>query len=164
MARFTLLITAWKKHTKENWVTLQLEWFTERLETQRVRKTLPLSHEVQSGLPCFLNSFSERSLSVARSKPSLRLGQRFMSKGLYMQCFISINSACNQSYQDKIKVTTLQGYARYRSLAKDLLLVKGLSASRSNLERCSRSRGDHRHAATLPSRGSSKKAHLGCHI
>ena len=36
--------------------------------------------------------------------------------------------------------------------SNDLSLVKDLIA------------GDHRHAATLPSRQSSKKAHLGCHI
>ena len=35
---------------------------------KRVRKTLPLSHKVQNGPPCFLNSFSERSLGVAGSR------------------------------------------------------------------------------------------------
>ena len=57
----------------------------------------------------------------------------------------------------------IQGELKWGS-SKDLLLVKGLSASRSNLERRPSSRGDHHHAATLPSRESSKKAPLGCHI
>jgi len=43
-------------------------------------------------------------------------------------------------------------------------LVKDLSALRSNLERRPSSRADHHHTATLPSRESSKKAHLGCHF
>jgi len=38
-------------------------------------KALPLSHEAQNGPPCFLNSFSERSLGVAGSTSSPRLGQ-----------------------------------------------------------------------------------------
>jgi len=78
--------------------------------------------------------------------------------------FISINSASNQSYQGKIKGIILQGYVRYWSLTKDLLLVKDLTASRSNLEWCPSSRGDDYHAAMLPSWKSSQKAHLGCHI
>ncbi|GAB0202635.1 hypothetical protein GRJ2_002729100 [Grus japonensis] len=49
-----------------------------------LREALPLRHEVQKGPPCFLNSFSERSLGAARSSLSPRLGQRFMSKGLYV--------------------------------------------------------------------------------
>ena len=57
----------------------------------------------------------------------------------------------------------IQGELQWGS-SKDLLLVKGLSAWRSNPERCPSSRGDHHHAATLPSRKSSKKAPLGCHI
>ena len=48
--------------------------------------------------------------------------------------------------------------------SQDLSLVKGLCASRSNIERRPSSRGDHRHAATLPSGESSEKAHLGCHV
>ena len=47
-----------------------------------LREAVPLSHEVQKGPPCFLNSFSERSLGAAASSLSPRLGQRFMSKGL----------------------------------------------------------------------------------
>jgi len=43
-----------------------------------------LSHEVQKGPLCFLKSFSERSLGAAGSRAGLRLDQRFMSKGLYM--------------------------------------------------------------------------------
>jgi len=46
------------------------------------RRALPLSHEVQSRLPCILNPLSEESLGAAGSTPSPRLGQRFMSKGL----------------------------------------------------------------------------------
>ena len=41
----------------------------------------------------------------------------------------------------------IQGELKWGS-CKDLLLVKGLSASRSNPERRPSSRGDHRHAAT----------------
>ena len=57
----------------------------------------------------------------------------------------------------------IQGELKWGS-SKDLLLVEGLSASRSNLERHPSSRGDHHHAAMLPSKESSKKAPLGCHI
>lgn len=46
---------------------------------KRVGNPPPLSHEIQSGLPGFLNSFW--SLGVAGSRLSLRLGQCFMSKG-----------------------------------------------------------------------------------
>ena len=53
---------------------------------------------------------------------------------------------------------------QYRSLSKGLLSVKDLSASRRKLEGYPSSRRDHRHTAMLPSRESSKKAHLGCHI
>lgn len=72
MARFTLFTTAWGKHTKENWVTLDLERFTGRLGTQRVREALLLSREVQNGPPCFLNP-SQRSLNAAGSRRSPRL-------------------------------------------------------------------------------------------
>ncbi|XP_010117062.1 PREDICTED: sodium channel protein type 5 subunit alpha-like, partial [Chlamydotis macqueenii] len=61
-----------------------------------------------------------------------------------------------------IKDTILQGDARYLLLTKDLPLEKGLSSLRSNLERRPSLRGDHQHAATLPSRESSTKANLGC--
>jgi len=45
-------------------------------------KALPLSHEVQKGPPCFLNSFLERSLGVAGSSLSPRLGRQFMAEGV----------------------------------------------------------------------------------
>jgi len=45
-----------------------------------VRESLPLSHLVCKGPPCFLNPCSERSLGAAGSRPGLRQ-QRFMSKG-----------------------------------------------------------------------------------
>jgi len=45
------------------------------IRDQRVRKTLLLGHEVQNGPPCFLNSFSERSLGAAASRISSRLDQ-----------------------------------------------------------------------------------------
>lgn len=35
MARFTLLLTAWKKHTKEKRVRISLELFTQRPEMQK---------------------------------------------------------------------------------------------------------------------------------
>jgi len=69
-----------------------------------------------------------------------------------------------QSYHGKTKVTMLQGYAWCQTLAKDLPLVKGLSAPRSSLEGRPSSRGDHHRAATLPSREGSEKARFGCHI
>jgi len=58
-----------------------------------IRDTLPLSHEVQRGLLCILKSLSERTLGVAGSRLSSRLGQRFMSKWLYVQNqpFISLS-------------------------------------------------------------------------
>lgn len=37
---------------------------------------------VQKGHPCFLNSFSERIVSVAGSTPGSRLGQVLIPKGL----------------------------------------------------------------------------------
>jgi len=49
-----------------------------------VRETHPLSREIQRGPPCILNSFLERSPGVAGARLSLRLGRRFMSKGLNM--------------------------------------------------------------------------------
>ena len=49
-----------------------------------VRETLLLSHKVRKGPPCFLNSFSERSLGAAGSRPGLR-PQWFM-------CMFSSNS------------------------------------------------------------------------
>ena len=75
-----------------------------------MRETLPLSHEVQNGPLCFLNSFSERSLGAAGSKLHPRLGQQFMSNGTRPMDLISINSAC------------------YQSLTEDLLRIRGLSA------------------------------------
>lgn len=48
-------------------------------------------------------------------------------------------------------------------LTSDLLLIKDFTV-RSSLERHPSARGDHCHAATLPSRHKSEKAHLGCHI
>lgn len=47
---------------------------------ERAAEHLPLSHRVQNGPPCILNSFSERSLGVAGPKLSLRLDQQFKSK------------------------------------------------------------------------------------
>jgi len=113
MARFTLWITTWKKHTMENWVTLELEWFAERQETKRVRKTLLCSHEVQSGPSCFLNSFSERSLGVAGSRLSLILDQLFMSKGLYMNVSLA-------SIQHAIKITKAKSKLSYWRVMCDI--------------------------------------------
>lgn len=53
---------------------------------------------------------------------------------------------------------------QYWLLTRNLLLVEGLFAPRSNLEMCLNSRGDHRHTAMLPSRESSKEGHPGCHV
>lgn len=79
MTRFTLVITRWRKYTEENWVSIELGCFTQRTEIRRVRKTPPLSHEVQKGPTCFLNSFW--SLGLPRSNLNPRPGQHFMSKG-----------------------------------------------------------------------------------
>ena len=46
----------------------------------RGKVALPSSHEVRNGPPCFLSSFSEKSLGAAGSDPSPRLGRRFMAK------------------------------------------------------------------------------------
>lgn len=108
MARFTLLITEEKKYTQESWIRIKLEWFTRRPEMQRVRRTLILSHKVQKGPPCFLNSLWR--IHGAGSNLSLRLGQKFICNGIICimsiiilssyvdwQCFIRVNSACSQS-------------------------------------------------------------------
>jgi len=55
-----------------------------------------LSHEVQSGSPCFLNS-SERSLGVAGSTPGPTLGQWFMSKGLGLYPLIRFSGCLSES-------------------------------------------------------------------
>jgi len=64
----------------------------------------------------------------------------------------------------KIEVIILQSYMQYQSLTEDLLLVKDLSALRSNLKGSPSSRGDFCLVAMLLSMESSKKAHLGCHV
>ena len=88
---------------------------------------------------------------------------------LLLHC--TITSTMIQNYQGRVnvtktktEVTIIPCYAWYQSSAEGLPSVKGLSASRSNLERCPSSGGDHRHAARLLSRESSEKAHLGCRI
>lgn len=58
---------------------------------QMVRRTLPLSQEVQSGPPCFLNSLW--SPGVAKSNLSLRLEQQFMSNRIIYTMFIIILSS-----------------------------------------------------------------------
>lgn len=58
-------------------------------EIQRVRKSLLLSHKVQSGPTCFLNSLW--SLGAVRSNLSLRLGQWVISNGIIYNKFIIIN-------------------------------------------------------------------------
>jgi len=50
---------------------------------------LPLSHEVQSGPPYFLDCLW--TLGVARSSLSLRLAQQFMSNGISYTKFMIIN-------------------------------------------------------------------------
>lgn len=50
-----------------------------RTQRVRVREILPLRHKVQSWPPCFPNSCSR--LGVARSDPSLRLGQWHIYNG-----------------------------------------------------------------------------------
>ena len=108
MARFTLLMTAWKKHTKENWVIHMLEWSAERPETTRVRDALPLSHEVQNVPPCFLNSISEGNVRASGSRLSPRLDQCFVSKGLHMNVSLA-------SIQHTIKVIKAKSkLSRYR--------------------------------------------------
>lgn len=64
--------------------------YTETKLNKRARKTLFLIHEDQNGRFCFLNSVSERSLSVAGSKLSPRFGQQFMFK-IYNAKFVIIN-------------------------------------------------------------------------
>ena len=83
-----------------------------------MRETLPLSHEVQNGHLCFLNSFSERSLGAAGSRLILRLGQQFMSNGTRPMDFISINSACSQSLtEDLLRIRGLSGLGKEGSLS-----------------------------------------------
>jgi len=63
------------------------------------RKALPLSHEVQSRPPSFLNSSSKRSLGAAGSTPRTRLGQRFMSEGLEMWPLTRVNVCLSEPSQ-----------------------------------------------------------------
>ena len=77
---------------------------------------------------------------------------------------IQVTKAQIQVTKTKSKLPYYKVMGNIGSLTKDLQLVRGLSASRSNLERRPSSRGDHCHAGRLLSRESSKKAHLGCHI
>ena len=58
--------------------------------------------------PRFLNSFSERSLRAAGSRPSPRLGPQFMSTGLHMNVSLASIQHAIKVYQGKIKVTILQ--------------------------------------------------------
>jgi len=77
---------------------------------KRVRKTLPLSHQVQNRPRHFLNFSSERKLAIPGSRCSLRLYQWFMSKGLYMN--VSLTSIQHAIKFTKAKsVIMLQGYA-----------------------------------------------------
>ena len=87
------------------------QWFMSNGISAKGKENLPLSHRIQSRPPHFLNSFSERSLGAAGSRPSPRLGQGFMSNGIRHMDFISINSAC------------------YQSLTEDLFWIKGLLVS-----------------------------------
>lgn len=59
---------------------LQAEW---ELQTKCIKEALLLSHEVQKGSSCFLNSFSKGSLSAAGTNLGPRLCQLFISKGLH---------------------------------------------------------------------------------
>lgn len=56
-------------------------WAEWKLQMRFIEKSFLLSYEVQKGLPCFLNFFSERRLGAAGSNSSPRLGQLFLSKG-----------------------------------------------------------------------------------
>ena len=89
-----------------------------------------LHHEVQNGHPGFLN-FLERSLGGAGSVPSPRLGQRFISKGLYM-CTI------NPFYH----LVRISKFSMLLIIYREPSAARNISASRSNLERCPYSRGD----------------------
>ena len=70
------------------------QWFMANERGIKGKENLPLSHEVQNGPPCFLNSSSERSLGAAGSRLSPRLGQRFMANGISYMDFISIDLTC----------------------------------------------------------------------
>ncbi|XP_010189247.1 PREDICTED: oxysterol-binding protein-related protein 10-like, partial [Mesitornis unicolor] len=87
-----------------------------------VMETLLLSHKVQKGLPCFLNS-SERNLGVAGSNPSPRLSQQFVSKGLYV---CTINPL----------------YHVAKNANRESVVARNLLTSSGNLERSPYSRGD----------------------
>ena len=67
------------------------------LRDSKSKENLPLSHEVQNGPSCFLNSFSERSLGAAGSNLSPGLGQLFMAKGII--CAPSILSITKLGFQ-----------------------------------------------------------------
>jgi len=56
-----------------------------------------LSHEVQDGAPCLLNSFSERNLDTDGSRLSLSLCPQFLSEELYVNASLA-------SVQHAIKV------------------------------------------------------------
>ncbi|XP_074423669.1 butyrophilin subfamily 1 member A1-like isoform X3 [Larus michahellis] len=98
---------------------------------QALRETLPLSPEVQKGPPGFLNSSSERSLAAAGSNPSPRLGQRFMSKGLYTR---------NQSLDPLAKMSK---FSVLLVTYRESVAARNLSASRRRtLSERPHSRGD----------------------
>ena len=125
----------------------------------------PTESQGSEWTPPFLNSCSERSLGAAGSRPSPRLGQRFVSTGLHMKVSWA-------SVQHAIKVIRAKSTLPYYRVRHDTGRLPKLSRWwKISLPRgvypegCHSPRGDHHHAATLHSRENfSKRAHLGCHI
>lgn len=57
----------------------------QRIQSEKsVSDSVLLNQEIQNGPPYFLNAFSERILGTTGSRLNLRLGQQFVSEGLYM--------------------------------------------------------------------------------
>jgi len=77
---------------------IEVERFIQRLEQDiRGKGDSPAHSQGSNGPPCFLDSFSERSLGAAGSRLSLRL-HRLTSKGYVQQQF----QVCSQVKRDKI--------------------------------------------------------------
>lgn len=164
------------------------EWFIQSLG-RRVRKTVQLSHEIQSGPPDGCQVWLDPELVP-------ELVNVFLSKAFRYMDFISVNSACCQLItkylwiQSWVKKDLLVSGKESQTLrgvhaqegshlactavairgqlelgsTSDLSLLKNLIVLRSKPERCPIFRRGHHHIARLPGRESSKEAYFGCRI
>lgn len=101
----------------DSWV-LQAEW---ELQTKCIKEDLLLSHEVQKGSSCFLNSFSKMSLSAAGINLGPRLCQQFISKGLY-RCSWRFIELCPAGLRMATQISLSLSLPLSLSLARSLSL------------------------------------------